>query len=81
MNDTVLQRAKCGLGILVRVEGIFWSLKMRKWINILCDNTTLVGKVVDRSVYFVILTSLCLFALETLPGAREYKTWFAWRTM
>lgn len=48
------------------------------WIKNLTDPDTKVGKAFDRVIHLLILLSLLLFALETLPEAERYNTWFVW---
>jgi voltage-gated potassium channel len=49
-----------------------------KWIEILADPDTKVGKSFDRVIYLLILASLVLITLETLPNAARYEPWFVW---
>jgi len=48
------------------------------WLKTLTDPDTKIGNAFDRIIYALIVLSLVLFALETLPEAERYKAWFAW---
>jgi voltage-gated potassium channel len=48
------------------------------WLKTLTDPDTKIGNAFDRIIYALIVLSLVLFALETLPEAVRYKEWFAW---
>jgi voltage-gated potassium channel len=48
------------------------------WLKTLTDPDTKVGKLFDRTIYALIVLSLVLFALDTLPEAARYEPWFAW---
>ena len=53
-------------------------MNVLNWTKKLTDPDTKAGKTFDRIIYLLIVLSLFLFALETLPEAERYKTWFAW---
>ena len=56
----------------------FREVNVVNWTKELTDPDTKAGKTFDRIIYLLILLSLFLFALETLPEAERYKAWFAW---
>jgi voltage-gated potassium channel len=48
------------------------------WIDRLTSPQTRVGWQFDRLIYFLIITSLFLFALETVPSAQRFRAFFVW---
>ena len=48
------------------------------WTTTVADGQSRIGKAFDRLVYALILYSIVTFALETLPEAAEYATFFTW---
>ena len=49
-----------------------------KLIKNLTNSETSTGRIFDRIIYALILLSLLLFALDTLPEAERFKTWLLW---
>ncbi len=47
-------------------------------LKALTDPDTKIGNAFDRIIYVLIVLSLVLFALETLPESARYKAWFTW---
>ena len=49
-----------------------------KWIDELTGGETRLAKAFDRAIYILIVASLLQFALETLPEAEPFMSWFIW---
>jgi len=48
------------------------------WLDGLTDPGTSMGRAFDRLIYALIVLSLLLFALETLPESVEFERWLVW---
>ncbi len=49
-----------------------------KWIALLTDPNTRIGRAFDRVIYTLIILSLIAIAIETLPEAEPYSLWLMW---
>lgn len=47
-----------------------------KWIDELTGGETRLAKAFDRVIYVLIVASLLQFAIETLPEAKRFMSWF-----